>query len=401
MKAMLLKTIKKIYKHPSENQSIFIRDGVIDAVASFEEIERSLGKKALDQTEILDCSGAVAVPGFVDSHTHLLFAGSRHNELYQRAGGADYLEILKQGGGIHNTVRSVRGTSEEELIRNGQRWLDRALRFGTTTIEIKSGYGLDYQTEKKMLKTIRKLNTLHPVDIVPTFLVHTIPLDADRKKYLSLVADKMIPEFREYADWFDLFLEKGVFDLAEAEMLIRKARDAGYRIGLHANQVHDIGGINLALDYGVRHVDHLEVLNDRDAKRILANPSVYPVFLPGAEYHLFSGRIGQIHKLTDARSRIVLATDFNPGSSPVLSPSAVMALAVLRYRVNDPSLLLDAFTSNPADMLFLPDRGRIEKGAKADILLFDVDHSDQIPYWGTVCPIRNIIKNGRIVKKEP
>jgi len=398
MKELLLTNIKRIHKHPSENQSIWIRNGVIETIGPLQEIRKHVPPDELQRAETVDGSGLIAVPGFVDAHTHLLFAGSRENELYLRAQGADYLDILRKGGGIHSTVRAVRKASEEEMIQNGLKWLDRALRFGTTTVEIKSGYGLDVETERKMLKTIRRLNQLHAVDIVPTFLVHTVPEDVDRKKYLDLIANAMIPEFREYAEWFDLFLEQGVFDASESEALIRKAEDAGYWIGLHTNQVHDIGGIGLALEYGIRHVDHLEVLEDKDAERMMDNPGIYPVFLPSAEYHVFSPRIGQIHKFLNAPSRIVLATDFNPGTSPVLSPAAVMTLAVLRYRLNDATLLLDAFTSNPADMLFLPDRGRIEKSAKADILLVELDTFEQIPYFGTIPRIRFVIKNGKPIQ---
>lgn len=400
MKDLLLKNIKQIAKYPSENQSIWIRNGVIEAVGPLQEIRKNLSDDEIKRMETVDGSGLVAVPGFVDSHTHLLFAGSREKELYLRAAGADYLEILRKGGGIYETVRAVQKASEEELIRNGLKWLDRALQFGTTTIEIKSGYGLEIEAERKMLRVIRKLNEIHPIDVIPTFLVHAVPRDADRKKYLDSVISGMIPEFREYAEWFDLFLEEGVFDLAESEMMIRNAEDAGYWIGLHTNQIHDIGGIKLAVDYGVRHADHLEILEKRDAERISDNPWIYPVFLPGSETHSFSGRVGQIHAFKSIPTRIVLSTDFNPGTSPVLSPAAVMNLAVLRYRLEDPGLVLDAFTANAADMLFLKDRGRIEKGKKADIVLIDVDRIDQIPYWGTMNLIRHVVKNGRLIGKE-
>ncbi len=400
MKELLLKNIKKIYKLPSENQSVWIRDGIIETIGPLQEIRKSLPAEEFLRAETVDGSGLMAIPGFVDAHTHLLFAGSRENEFYLRAGGTDYMDILRKGGGIHSTVQAIRKASEEELVQHGLKWLDKALRFGTTTIEIKSGYGLDIETERKMLNVIRRLNQLHAVDIVPTFLVHAVPTDTDRKKYLDLVANTMIPEFRQYTEWFDLFLEQGVFDVSEAEALIRKAEDAGYWIGLHTNQIHDIGGIGLALDYGIRHVDHLEVLDDKDTERMMDTPGIYTVFLPSAEFHVFSPRIGQIGKCMNAPSRIVLATDFNPGTSPVLSPTAVMTLAVLRYRLNDPALLLDAFTSNPADMLFLPDRGRIEKGAKADILLLELDNVGQIPYFGTIGCIRHVIKNGHCIGKE-
>ena len=393
MTNLIIKNIKKIYKNPSGNQSILVRNGIIEAVGPLDAIRAKILPS--DPTDTLDASGLIALPGFVDSHTHLLFAGTRENELFLRAGGADYLEILRQGGGIHRTVEAVRRASEEELIEHGLRWLDRALRFGTTTIEIKSGYGLDGDSERKMLRVIQHLRGRHPVDVVPTFLVHAVPKGVERKRYLERVAEGMIPEFREYADWFDAYLEKGVFDLPEIECLVRKAMDAGYRVGLHANQANDLGGIRMAAEMGVRHVDHLEVLTPGDAERIVRTDGLYAVFLPSAEIHTFSERVGQIGQLRSIPDRIVLSTDFNPGTSPVLSPAAVMAMAVWRYRVTDPLLLLDAFTANPAEMLFLPDRGRIEPGAKADILLVDLDTFEQIPYYGTIPRIRYIVKNGK------
>jgi imidazolonepropionase len=314
-----------------------------------------------------------------------------------RAEGRPYLEILECGSGIYNTVNAVRKASEEQLIQNGLKFLDKALRFGTTTIEIKSGYGLDYETEKKMLTVINKLNKQHAVDIIPTFLVHTVPKDTDRKSYIDQVAHRMIPEFREYAEWFDIFIEKGVFDIKEGEYLITKALDAGYRIGIHTNQMHDIGGVKLAVELGVRHVDHLEVLTEEDADRIRENDQIFPVFLPTAEAYVLSKHIGQIHQLMDIPSRIVLSTDFNPGSSPVLSPQLVMAEAVLRYRISDPYLLIDSFTANPSKMLYLDDRGTIQKGKRADLILLQLDNFKQVPYFGTINFIKNVIKSGRIM----
>jgi imidazolonepropionase len=288
----------------------------------------------------------------------------------------------------------VRRASGEELLRNGMAWLDLAFGFGTTTIEIKSGYGLDLETERKMLQVLKQMDETHPVDVVPTFLVHAVPKDADRRKYLDLVENAMIPEFREYASWFDLFLEKDVFDLPEAERLLRKAKDAGYQLGLHANQVFDIKGISLAVDVGARHVDHLEVLSPGDAALIVRTAGLYAVFLPSAEIHAFSKKTGRIDRLMDMPGRLVLSTNFNPGTSPVLSPAAVMAMAVWRYRLHDPRLIVEAFTRNPADMLFLHDRGRIETGARADLVLFALDQASQIPYYGTICPAACVVKNG-------
>lgn len=400
MSTLILKNVKRIYGGFSEeNQplSIWIQDGIIQEIGSYGTLSRNLGERQMENAEVKDCSDVIALPGFVDSHTHLLFAGSRENELYMRAEGRPYLDILEQGGGIYSTVRAVRAASEEVLIQNGLKFLDKALGFGITTIEMKSGYGLDYETEKKMLRVINKLNDLHAVDIIPTFLVHTVPRDTDREKAIDLIAEKFIPEFREYAGWFDIFLEKGVFEIKESEFLIQKALENDFHVGIHTNQINDIGGVKLAVEYGVRHVDHLEILTDEDAELIRSNTNLYPVFLPTAEGFVFSQHIGQIHKLLDLTDRIVLSSDFNPGSSPVLSPTFVITYAVLRYRISDPLLLLDAFTKNPADMLYLDDRGKIKKGLRADIILLEMDRFEQIPYWGNMDPIKQVIKNGKII----
>ncbi|MBN2415696.1 imidazolonepropionase [bacterium] len=392
MSGLLLNNIASLYD-PRDGErsgplSILIEDGVISCIGSCAKIGNGV--------EVVDCSGLLAIPGFVDCHTHLLFAGSREQELYMRAAGRPYLEILESGGGIHNTVASVRAASEEELFGNGMRYLDQALTLGVTTVEIKSGYGLDFTNEEKMLKVCRRLDEAHPVDVVPTFLVHTVPKDRDRTDYLHEVEKRMIPAFRSLADWFDIFLEKGVFSLAESERLIEAAKREGYHIGFHTNQVNDLGGVGLAVRCGARHVNHLEVLTDEDADLIRRTDGLYPVFLPAAEGFVFSDHVGQFHKVRDLRERVVISSDFNPGSSPVLSPLFIITYTVLRYRADDPRLLINAYTANPAEMLYLSDRGRIAPGKKADLVLLDLAAVDQIPYLGTFDVIRYVIKNGSL-----
>lgn len=392
MGRLLLNNIASLYDPRDGDRSgplsILIEDGLIVSVGS--------DVTAGGREQQLDCTGMLAIPGFVDCHTHLLFAGSRERELYMRAAGRPYLDILASGGGIHTTVAAVRGAMADDLFANGMYYLDQALRLGVTTVEIKSGYGLDYTNEEKMLQVCRRLNDAHAVDVIPTFLVHSVPRDRDRADYLEEVEKRMIPDFRSLADWFDIFLEKGVFSLEESERLIEAARREGYHIGFHTNQVNDLGGIALAARTGARHVNHLEVLTDEDADLIRRTDGLYPVFLPTAEGFVFSEHVGQFHKVRDLRERVVLSSDFNPGSSPVLSPLFVITYTVLRYRADDPRLLIDAYTANPADMLFLQDRGRISPGKKADILLLDIDSVEQIPYLGTFDIINNVIKDGRI-----
>ncbi len=390
MSALTVRNIRSVFGRKEGPCTITIEDGIITA----------LDKKAPDSSgPVIDAAGLIALPGFVECHTHLLFAGSRENEFYMRAAGRPYLEILREGGGIHSTVSRVRAAGEDELFQRGLYFLDQALQMGITTVEIKSGYGLDYDSEEKMLRVINRLNESHPVDIIPTLLIHSVPRDRERADYLREVETRMIPELRPLAEWFDIFLEEGVFSVSEAETLILAAQKEGYRIGLHINQVHDLGGVELAVRLGARHVDHLEVLSDKDAEMIRNTPGLYPVFLPTAEGFVFSERIGQIAKLLDLGDRIVLSSDFNPGSSPVLSPFFVMTYAVLRYRISDPVLLLNSYTRNPAALLGLEDRGEITVGRKADMLLLELDNFAQIPYLGTFNVVRYVIKNGEVLKQ--
>jgi len=402
MSNLLLKNFNQVYgyekREDGKSISIFIRDGIIEHIMPFDELIMRVDKAKMRDTEIIKCDGMIALPGYVDSHTHLLFYGTREDELYMRAQGKPYMEILEKGGGIHNTVRAVKAASEEELLQNGLKYLNRALMSGITTIEIKSGYGLDYETEKKMLKVIHQLNEHHPVDIIPTYLVHSVPGDMDRNKYTDLVCKKMIPEFKNYTEWFDIFIEKGVFNIQESERMLKTARDHGYHTGMHTNQMSDIGGIQLAAELGVRHVDHLEVLSEKDAQIIIDNEDLYAVFLPGAEMFVFSENIGQIHQLSDIPERIVISTDFNPGSSAVLSPIIIQTLALLRYRNITPSLLIDSFTVNPAAMLFLDDRGVLKPGKMGDVLCLELDTYRQIPYLGNMQLRKLIIKSGKVIK---
>ncbi|MBN1543208.1 imidazolonepropionase [candidate division KSB1 bacterium] len=398
MSALLLTNAREVFGAPTDRGalSILIEGEQITAVSALAECEYLARERNLEP-QCVDCSDSVIVPGFIDCHTHLVFTGTRERELYLRAANTPYLEILRQGGGIHQTVQAVHEADEDELVATGRRYLDQALALGITTVEIKSGYGLDTENESKLLRAIQRLKGDHPIDVVPTFLVHSVPLGEDRQRYLNRVVEEMIPAFRPLADWFDIFVEEGVFDIAESRRMLKAAAAAGYCLGLHTNQMHDIGGVGLALETGVRHVDHLEVLSDSDARALIDASDVYAVFLPGAEYCAFSPHIGQIHKLLNMPERLVLSSDFNPGSSPILSPMLVMAMAVWRYRLTDPDLLVRALTINPARMLGFSDRGEIRPGTRADLVCLALDNSAQIPYLGTLNCIRRVYKNGRLV----
>lgn len=391
MSTLILKQPQAVFGHDNA-PSILIRDGLIQSLGQFDDL-----RGQAPDAEVIDAQGKTIIPGFVDCHTHLVFAGSRENELFMRAQGRPYLEILEAGGGIHNTVRAVHAASEDELVAGGRRFLDYALKMGITTVEIKSGYGLDYDNERKMLRAIARLKAEHAVDVVPTFLVHTVPKGMDRAVYLDEVEQRMIPDFKEYAEWFDIFIEQGVFSVEEGERLMERALKEGYKIGFHTNQVHDLGGVSLAGRVGARHIDHLETLSDADAERILADPDLYAVFLPTAEGLVFHDKAAPVEKLLAMPDRFILSSDFNPGSSPVLNPLFVMVYAVMRYRLSDPDLLVRSMTANPARMLGLDDRGVIAPGKLADLLVLNVENVSQIPYYGSFPIVKQVIKKGRLV----
>jgi imidazolonepropionase len=400
-------------------------DGRIVAVAPVAEASEALaaaleaGGRDPRAIDVLDAAGATVTPGLVDAHTHLLFAGSREDEVAKRARGATYLEILAGGGGILSTVRATRGASDAALLAHGRRWLARMLQTGTTTVEAKSGYGLDTATELRLLAVAGRLAAEGPLDVVPTFLgAHAVPLevraahpgdpDAATEAYVAAVIGEQLPAVaaQGIARSCDVFCESGVFTADQARRILLAARALGLEIRLHADELEPSGGAELAAELGALSADHLGAPSAAGiaalARAAAAGASseggrpVVAVLLPTVPWFLGLAAREPARELIEAGIPVALATDFNPGTSPVTSLPLVMTAAVLMLRL-DPAEALVATTVNAAAALGLADRGALVPGLRADLVAWDVPTHAQVPYWAGTNLARAVVVRGRLV----
>ncbi len=364
-----------------ENGALLVRDGRIEAVGLRDEIESRL---AADDT-VLDAEGRVALPGFVDAHTHPVFAGTRCGEFELRSRGATYEEIAAAGGGILETVRQTRRASEDQLFEAALRHQQWFLRNGTTTVEAKSGYGLTVDDELKILRVIRRLNAHGPIRWVPTFLgAHTVPEEfrANRGAYVELVCERMLPAVAagHLARYCDAFCEPSAFSIQETRTVLTRAASLGLGLRLHADQLTCSGAAGLAASLGAATADHLEQTSDAGIAELRA-AGVQPVLLPASVYALGRTRYPRARDMIDAGLAIVLATDFNPGSSPTPSMTMVLSLACTQMRLT-PAEAITAATINPAWSVGLGhETGSLEAGKRADVLLADCADYREIPYF--------------------
>ena len=346
----------------------------------------------------VDAAGGVVLPGFVDCHTHLVFAGWRAGEFGQRVGGATYQEILKAGGGILSTVAKTRAAPEEELAERGKARLEQMLCGGTTTVEAKSGYGLTVADEAKILRVVRRLDGIGPWDLIPTLLgAHALPEEHkhDREGYIDLV-EEMITTLADRAAFVDAFCEVGAFTIRECRRVLERARDAGLGVKLHADQLSDSGGATLAAELGANSADHLDFI-PVEGMAAMAEAGVIGVMLPTVPLYVMARRQAPAARLQAAGVALALATDFNPGTSPVDSMGVVVALACLQMRMS-PAAALVAATRNAAYAVGRGDRiGTIEVGKQADLQIYAVDDYAELPYrFGQLRP-SVVIKSGRVV----
>jgi imidazolonepropionase len=365
------------------------------------------------ETRVLDATGCLVTPGFVDCHTHALFAGSREREWVQKIEGRSYLEILQSGGGILSTVRATRAASREALLATGRHYLDEMLRYGTTTAEVKTGYGLSTEDEIRMLEVIRDLAggsgadrsapaSAHPVELVPTFLgAHAVPPERrnDPQGYLTEVIDAMLPRARGLAEFCDIFCDEGAFTREDAERLFEAAARLGFRLKIHAGEFRALGGAELAARYGAVSADHLDHLAPGEAAA-LAAAGVVGVLLPAVNFNL---RLPypDARALIDAGVPLAVATDFNPGSAPTWSMPFVLTLACLYLRLH-PAEALVAATLNAAHAVARADRiGSLDPGKQADLLILASPSVEHLPYLFARNPVRTVVKRGRVVAKEP
>ena len=364
-----------------EDGAMFVRDDRIEAVARRREIEAIIDS----DTEVIDAGRRVMMPGFVDAHTHPVFAGLRANEFEQRTAGATYREIAARGGGIRATVRATRNASIADLVKAGKRYANWFLRNGTTTVEAKSGYGLTIEDELKILRAIKQLNDETPLNYIPTFLgAHDIPFEykSRRQMYVDLIVKEMLPRVAEekLAEYCDVFCEENVFTTDEAWQILSAARCHGLGLRVHADQLSLSGGAKLAAELNAATADHLEY-TDATGIAALKAAKVQPVLLPGSVYALGSNRYSAAREMIDAGLAVVLATDFNPGSSPTPSMPMVLSLACTQMKMT-PAETISAATINAAYSLGRGDEiGSLEKGKRADFVIHDVADYRELPYW--------------------
>jgi imidazolonepropionase len=383
-----------------EDGAVAVRDDKIVAVGKTEEVLNriKIGKK----TKIINAKNRVVSPGFVDPHTHPVFAATREEEFELRIKGKTYQEIAQAGGGIRSSVRNLRKSSKEELIKLTSPRLDNFISYGTTTAEAKSGYGLSFEGEIKSLEVIKELNKIHPIDLIPTFLgAHEVPDEYrdKRNEYLDLIINKMIPEIakRKLAVFCDVFCEKGVFDLAETERILESAKKYGLKPKLHADQLSRLGGAELAAKVKAISADHLEQVSDLGIEK-MREAGVIAVLLPGSVFGLGLRDYPPARKMIDSGLPVALATDFNPGSSFSESMPMILSLACLMMKMT-PAEAITASTINSAYALDLgKEIGSIEVGKKGDIIIWNVDNYKQIPYHFGMNLVGKVIKNGELVK---
>jgi imidazolonepropionase len=361
--------------------ALLVEDGRIAAAAPYADLRSQIPPNAA----LIDAQGRCVTPGFVDAHTHLVFAGNRAAEFEQRLAGATYQQIAASGGGILSTVALTRAASEDSLLSAARRHRDWMLRSGTTTIEAKSGYGLDHATELKMLRVMACLNNEGPATIVPTLLAaHTVPPEfADRRAdYVRWIAEELIPEVAAagLARFCDAFCDDHAFTVEESRTVLTAARRHGLGLRLHAEQFRPGTGAALAAELGAATADHLEVASDEVLQK-LKNVRVQPVLLPGSVFALRRTQYPPARKMIETGLAIVLATDFNPGSSPIASMPFVMSLACLEMGLL-PAEALVAATVNAAWSLGAGSRaGSLETGKQADFLIHEFTDYRELAYF--------------------
>lgn len=377
-----------------EDGAVAIHNGKIVAAGSTAEVEAS-GWIGPD-TKRLDASGRVVTPGFVDPHTHALYAGSRENELALKLAGVSYLEILKQGGGILSTVRSTTQATDEEIKIQTLKRLNTMLSFGTTTVEIKSGYGLSVEEELRALRLIKELDREAVQDIIPTFMgAHAVPPGWSEETYSKEVIEKMLPLVvkQGLAEFCDVFCEPGVFEIDSSAKILMKAKELGLKLKIHADELESSGGAELGAKLGVTSAEHLLQTSD-EGIRALSESGAVAVILPATSFNLAKNTYARAKDMLEAGVPLALSTDSNPGSSPTESMPLVLTLASLYLRLT-PEQALTAATINAAHAVGRADWvGSLETGKQGDVLILDVPNLVYLPYHFGSNPVHTVVKRG-------
>lgn len=380
-----------------ENGYIVIHDKTIVEVGSGEGYKKYLK----DDEIVIDAYGKTVTPGLVDSHTHVVYAGSREFELPLKLQNVQYIDILNAGGGILSTVSNTRKASIEELEQDTRKRLDLMLAHGTTTVESKSGYALDFENEIKMLQVNANLNKRHPMDIVSTYLgAHAVPNEfkQNREGYIDLIIEKVIPYVKEHklADFVDCFCEEGVFTIEESRKILKAAQKLGLKAKIHVDEIESIGGAELSGEIRAVSAEHLVAASDEGIKAMAEN-NVAAVLLPTTSFYLMLNKFARARKMIEEGVTVALATDCNPGTSPTESLQSTMTFACFGLKML-PEEIINAMTINAACAVGRENEiGSIEKGKKADIAIFDAKNLNYLMYHFGVNAVDKVIKNGVIV----
>jgi imidazolonepropionase len=385
-----------------ENGCIASLNGKIVFIGEEEAFHHEI--QMADEGVCIDGKGLVGLPGFVDSHTHLPFAGTREEEFVLRLKGYTYQQLAQQGMGIQTTVDATRKASEEELLSLCLSRLDSMLLHGTTTAEAKSGYGLNLNDELKQLRVLKEADNIHPIDIVSTFMgAHEVPREYKGRKneYIELITQKILPEVKKnsLAEFFDVFCEEGVYSVEETRYLVRAAKDKGLKIKIHADEFEPLGGTQLAVEEGATSVDHLTAITEEGIKKIVQSETV-AALLPGVSFFLMQEKKAPARKLIEEGAIVAVATDFNPGSSMTESMYFILQLAVftLKMRIEE---AINAATVNASYALGRSEQvGSLELGKKMDLILFDAPNYPSLVYHLGINPIKHVIKNGMLLFKK-
>jgi imidazolonepropionase len=352
------------------------------------------------ETQVLDAGGRVVMPGLVECHTHLVFGGNRAHEFQRKLQGESYLAILASGGGIQSTVRATRAASDDTLLANALHHLAGFQHYGVTTVEAKSGYGLDAATELRLVRVAQEAGRRQPIRVVPTFLGAHVPSPEYKGRpadYLAMLAAEVLPELSPVeVPFVDIFCEEGAFTVEQSRQYLAQAREMGFKLKIHAEQLHDLGGCRMAAELGAISIDHCDYLNPTDAAQVAANGRTVAVLLPLVPLFLRQEVYAPGRQLIDSGVPVAVSTDFNPGSCPSKNLWLALSMACLKMGLT-PKEALAAVTLNAAWALDLQaDIGSLESGKRADLLVLDVQDYQEIPYWLGENPVWEVVIGGII-----
>jgi imidazolonepropionase len=406
MNNLVIRGISKIYS-PTErfgefkeyrNCSIVVEDGVIKEIV---ESDIEINALLLEKYEVLDARGKVLIPGFVDSHTHPVFANTREDEFEMRNQGKTYLEIAKSGGGIKNSVKKLREIPEDKLFALSRKRVSKFLEYGTTTIEGKSGYGLTLKDELKMLRVLKRLNDSMDLDIHSTFLgAHDIPEEYkdDRKAYIDLMVDEMLPKVKEegLATACDIFIEENYYTIEEGRYLLEKAKGMGFDIHIHADQLTNNNGSILAGELNALSAAHLDFISDEGIESMIKGDTVFTL-LPGATFFIKVKNYAPAKKIIEAGGTVAIATNFNPGSCYSVSMPLMMSIGAIEMGMSADQLVWGSTRGGAKALKLDSTIGSVEVGKNADLILLDIKTLKDIPYMMGINPVKHVVKNGKVV----